>query len=216
MQDQTVIPNVGMTLRLDGAQLYFVAATSTSGESPDRVFWIVKNMKKDESEAEKKEIQDAKLKAKQAGITLRKVRKKLYIFSAFSLVYIVYGLHIRFQLFENGTTGIGFQNGFAIEGLNDLVIETVLLVTVVIILFRFMWYAAVFAYAHFAHYRLNRLFARKEVERWETYKYYNPNLAKEEDYHNYSSDAVVETRRSSKYTKRNKAFKVSPIYAWCI
>ena len=162
------------------------------GGAPDRVFWIVNNMKKDETEAEKKEIRDAKLKAKKAGITLRKVRKKLYIFSAISLVYVVYGLHIRFQLFENGTTGIGFQNGFAIEGLNDLVVETVLLVTMVIILFRFVWYAAEFAYAHFAHYRLNRLFTRKEFERWETYKYYDPNLAKEEEYRNHSSAAVLE------------------------
>ena len=164
-------------------------------------------MMKDEIEAENKKIQDAELRASQIEKVMIKVRKKLYIFSGISAVYLVHGVRFRFQNFENTTTGIGFPDGLAIVGVDEMVVETALLVTMAIILCRFTWYSTAFVLAKFACYHLNTQFAKNQAEQLLVYKEHHPQIEHEEEMHSATIEGMTEDDIryvAEKYTRRRR------------
>ena len=151
-------------------------------------------------------IQALEHEASQVEIVLRKIRRNLYIVSIICIAYEVHNLHFRFQVFENGTTGIGFQNRIALEGLDDMVVKTILLVTLVIVTLRFGWYAGIFIYLKVSCYILSSQLKRRDDEALSIYKEYSPQIEYEEERESATTTGMVnediKNSLSEKYLSR--------------
>ena len=132
-------------------------------------------------EVKKEDIQALEFDVNQIEDVLKKIRRNLYIVSIICIAYELHDLYFRFQVFETGATGIGFQNGIALEGFDDMIIKTILLVILVIITFRFSWYTGTFIYTKIACYRLQYKLERRDKEALDIYKEYIPQIEHEEE-----------------------------------
>ena len=85
--------------------------------------------------------------AEQASNVLIRIRRKLYVFSAITITYILYGLNVRLSEFDNGLRGFGFESGIALEGVTEELFRWIMLTVLGVLTVRFMWFSLIVFHA---------------------------------------------------------------------